>query len=146
MRNMFLTIFFIGLGLVSYAQRTDSTKKDRSQKIKAIYVAYMSQELNLTEDEAQKFWPICNEYEKELKATHKGNMDELSKEEALLGIRKKYQDKFVKILGKDRANSFYRKDAEFKRRLIDRVKEMRGKQGRGGKQNGMGRGNKNKGF
>ena len=140
MRKLLALILVVCTSLCSLAQTgPDSTRKGKLQKVKAIYVAYMTQELSLTETEAQKFWPVCNEYEKELRATHKGNLDEISKEEAILNIRKKYQERYIKILGKDRTNTFFRKDAEFKKRMVDRIKEMRGK---GGRQKGEGRGKK----
>ena len=144
MRKLLALIVIICTALSTFAQPgpDSSRRQQKAQKIKAIYVAYMTQELSLTETEAQKFWPVCNEYEKELKATHKGNMDEIAKEEAILNIRKKYQERYIKILGKDRTNSFFRKDAEFKKRMVDRMKEMRGKGGMGGRQKGEGRGKK----
>ena len=146
MRKLLALILCTCISLCSFAQRgPDSTRQGKGQKIKAIYVAYMTQELTLTETDAQKFWPVCNEYEKELRATHKNNMDEISKEEAILNIRKKYQERYIKILGKDRTNSFFRKDAEFKKRMVDRIKEMHGKGGMGGRQKGEGRGRKGHG-
>jgi hypothetical protein len=143
MRKLLSLILFVSTVLSSLAQPgQDSARKGKAQKIKAIYVAYMTQELSLTETDAQKFWPVCNEYEKELRATHKGNMDEISKEEAILNVRKKYQERYIKILGKDRTNAFFRKDAEFKKRMVDRIKEMRGRGDKGERQKGEGRGKK----
>jgi hypothetical protein len=132
----FILLFF-SLGLSVFAQTdSDSSRHGRGKKIKAIYVAYMTDELNLSETEAQRFWPVCKEYEAELKNTHRAEMDELTREEKILSVRKKYQEKFIKILGKERTNSFYRKDAEFKKKLVDRVKEMRKGKGEGKGQGG----------
>src|SRR3954462_11911674 len=47
-----------------YAQQgSDAELRDR---IRAAHVAYLSQKLDLTPDEAQKFWPLYNQYTKEV--------------------------------------------------------------------------------
>jgi hypothetical protein len=39
--------------------------KEGRDKIKALKIAYLTEQINLTTDEAQKFWPIYNAYIKE---------------------------------------------------------------------------------
>ena len=39
--------------------------KEGRDKIKALKIAYLTEQINLTTDEAQKFWPIYNAYNKE---------------------------------------------------------------------------------
>lgn len=102
----------------------DDLPEGRQEKIKALYVAYISQELKLTEEEAQKFWPVHTQYENEVKAV-KQEASELDRQQTILNIKKKYQDKFVKILGASRTDDFYRTDAEFRKKLVDRLKKMR---------------------
>ncbi len=101
----------------------------KEQRIKALYVAYISQELKLNEAEAQKFWPLHAEFENELKGVHqKENVPELEREQAILNIKKKYQDRFSKVIGNDRTNNFYRKDGEFRKKLVERLRKMRQQQ------------------
>ena len=126
MKHFLLTITLFITGLVSFAQPDPEA---RQQRIKALYVAYISQELKLTEDEAQKFWPVHSEFDKEIRAV-KHDLDELPRQQAVLNIKKKYQDRFVKILGLDRTNAFYRADVEFRRRLVDRLRNMRENKGK----------------
>lgn len=52
-------IFFI-LFLTSFSLAQAQQKRER---IKALKVAYITEELNLTSDEAAKFWPLYNAYE-----------------------------------------------------------------------------------
>lgn len=54
---LLLTLF---LSINSYSQKTQNTKTNR---VKAYKIAYMTDELNLTEKEAEKFWPIYNAHE-----------------------------------------------------------------------------------
>ena len=117
-----LTYIFLLLGMASFAQPGDDGK--REQKIQALYVAYISQELKLTEDEAQKFWPVHSQYDNEIRGL-KNESAELERQQAGLNIKKKYQDRFVKILGAQRTNDFYVQDGEFRKKLVERLRKMR---------------------
>ncbi len=96
----------------------------RQEKIKALYVAYITQELNLTADEAQKFWPVHAQFENEIKGV-KQDLPELEKQQAILNIKKKYQENFNRILGANRCERFFRMDGEFKRKLLERIRKQR---------------------
>lgn len=121
MKQLFTYIFLL-MGFASFAQPGDDGK--REQKIQALYIAYISQELKLTEDEAKKFWPIHTEYDNEIKGL-RNESSELDRQQASLNIKKKYQDRFTRILGAQRTNDFYIKDGEFRKKLIERLRNMR---------------------
>ncbi|HMJ46068.1 MAG TPA: hypothetical protein VK498_01975 [Ferruginibacter sp.] len=116
---LYLTIFFTSIQFSS--AQDDGKKEDR---IQALYVAYITQELKLSTDEAQKFWPLHAQFDSEIK-TLRTEMPELDRQQAALNIKKKYQESFVKILGAPRTNDFYRKDGEFRKKMIDRLRQMR---------------------
>jgi Spy/CpxP family protein refolding chaperone len=130
MKSFLLYISFVLVGLVATAQTPEieadnQPNPKKEEKLKALYVAYITKQLNLTPDEAQKFWPIHAQYEAELNALNATTTDELAKQQAVLNIKKKYQTNFNKLLGTDRSNSFYKQDAEFRQKLIQRLKQMR---------------------
>lgn len=127
----FLLYFLLLTGnfTVAYAQDGADDAGKKEQKIKALYVAYVTQQLNLTETEAQKFWPLHAQFETEMKSVSV-DMPELEKQQASLNIKKKYQDRFTNILGNARSNNFYRLDGEFRRKLVDEIRKRR-------QQNGM---------
>jgi len=50
-------------------------KKDWQERFRAEKVAYLTQELDLTAEEAQVFWPVYNQVEKERFATMKNRMN-----------------------------------------------------------------------
>ena len=104
---------------------SDVQNPKKEEKIKALYIAYISQQLSLTTDEAQKFWPVHAQYEAELKSIHQSSTAELDRQQAVLNVKKKYQGNFIKILGNERSNNFYRQDAEFRKKLVERLKQMR---------------------
>ena len=59
--NIFLLIACLLIGLSSYGQNKNKTD---FEKIKALKVAFFTERLSLTSSEAETFWPIYNEYEK----------------------------------------------------------------------------------
>lgn len=111
----------------TYAQPPGGGPPPRAgERIEALYIAYISRELKLSETEAQKFWPVQAEFDEEMRSVHKKrNLTQLEREEELLSIKKKYQERFVKVLGKTRTDEFYRIDTEFKNKLVERLRKMR---------------------
>lgn len=68
-------------------------------KLEAIKIAYITQQLNLTPAEAQRFWPVYNSYSSEVKAARNTYPnDEIAFDEQLVSIRKKYKPEFKSIL------------------------------------------------
>jgi sulfite reductase alpha subunit-like flavoprotein len=100
----------------------------RLEKIKALYVAFITQKLQLTPDEAQKFWPVQGQYENELQAINKSGLSEIDREEAALKVKRKYAASFTKILGADRYNEFNIHDNAFREKIKARLREMQQKQ------------------
>lgn len=119
----FLTLF-TATGAMAQQQRPMGSPEKREQKIEALYIAFMTRELKLTEDEAQKFWPIHAQFDNELRAVSL-ETPELDRQQQLLNIKKRYQDRFTKILGPARTNDFYSKDTEFRKKLVERLRNMR---------------------
>ncbi|MBS1496885.1 MAG: hypothetical protein JSU03_10400 [Bacteroidetes bacterium] len=94
------------------------------EKVQALYIAYVTKQLNLTPDEAQKFWPLHAQYDNEISALSP-SMNELDRQQASLNIKKKYQDRFISIIGSDRTNNFFKVDMEFRAKMIERLRKMR---------------------
>ena len=69
-KNLLLVVtLFISASF--FAQRKEG---DKRSQIKALKIAYITTELNLTSDEASKFWPIFNTFEDKQRAIRKENM------------------------------------------------------------------------
>lgn len=112
----------------AWAQQPQPGKEDRAERMEALYVAYMTRELKLTSDEAEKFWPIHRNYEEALKSVAK-NQPTLKIQEDQLQVRKKFETQFKKIIGEERTDLFYQKDAAFKEKLAQRLRQS-GSKGR----------------
>lgn len=119
----YLLIVIILFGTFSFVSAQNG---QRGEKIQALKIAFMTQKLQLTSAEAEKFWPVYNNYENEIKQLHSsGNSDVLENEEKLLDIRKKYKPSFERILGPQRLNDLYNAERDFRNVLIKRLKEQR---------------------
>lgn len=75
---------YISLLLLFISTITLSQNNDKLEKIKALRVAFISTKLELTSNEAQKFWPIFNEFDK--------NQTDLRKEKRMLMMKLKHQN------------------------------------------------------
>lgn len=129
-----LCIFMQGLSIAQpTVQGAGPAMAKGKERIKALHAAYITEALNLTEDESQKFWPIHREYANEMinARLQNRNASELEIEEKSLQIKKKYNDRFIKILGNERTNLLYKKDKEFRNKVIDQAKKMRERQSGG---------------
>ncbi|MCC6701171.1 MAG: sensor of ECF-type sigma factor [Fluviicola sp.] len=123
------------------------TEKEREDKIDKLKIAFISQELTLTTEEAEKFWPIYNELEAKIKELRKANRkiekevednyDKLSEEDAEkkfdevlaneekeIALRKEYNEKFSKVIGHKRTLKLLSLEREFKRELLDALREQ----------------------
>lgn len=117
MKPIFL-IITICLGLVfSGIAQDDGSKNDGGGRLAALKIGYLTKKLNLSTDEAQKFWPIFNKYEDEIRGVRIEQRDkkiaELDAEEKILTIRKRYNNEFTKALSSDKVNTFFRVEKEF---------------------------------
>ena len=113
----YLLILLILLGSLS------QIKAQAGEKIQALKIAFITQKLQLTPDEAQKFWPVYNQYDNEIHGIELDNSDPsaINKEERLLNVRKKYLASFEKILGPDKTNRLFNAERDFRGILIRRL-------------------------
>lgn len=98
--------------------------------VEALKVAFLTRQLELTPDEAKKFWPVhdlyMGEIEKLLRENRDKKGDELEMEEKLLGVRKKYKPDFVKAIGEDKFNKMLRAEREFRDMIRKEMERRRG--------------------
>ncbi|MGH2566044.1 MAG: hypothetical protein ACRDE8_00835 [Ginsengibacter sp.] len=116
----YLLILFIMLGSLSQIKAQEPS----GEKIQSLKIAFITQKLQLTPEEAQKFWPVYNEYDNEIRSIESVNdpsAGPLGKEEKLLNVRKKYLGSFEKILGPDKTNRLFNAERDFRGLLIRRL-------------------------
>lgn len=113
-------------------------KGKRNPKLDAARNRFIAQQLDLTDEEARKFWPLYNQYQQELTAvrilkrlnnsssqangTEQINKD-LSYDSQMVAIRKHYRDEFLKILPAEKVSELYKSETEFTNELIRQLSE-----------------------
>ncbi|MBX9782025.1 MAG: hypothetical protein K2X48_01915 [Chitinophagaceae bacterium] len=132
MKQIFTLLLAFGLFAKGFAQDqaqppARQTDENTQEKIKALEVGYISQKLNLTSEEAQKFWPIFNDYKREVNGvlrTFKNDPDAdiLDRDQKILDIRKRYRDRFAGVIGQPRVRTLFKAEGDFRAALINRLK------------------------
>jgi len=115
-------------------------KGQRSEQIESVKIAFITQKLELNTTEAEKFWPVYNEYQQELKKVFRERREARKKNEAnpnnklnneldfetrLLDIRKKYKEEFSKVIPSEKVLQFFQAEREFREQMIKELKDRR---------------------
>lgn len=130
MKKLYFLLAFITINILAKAQDEQPFEK-KQENIEALKVAFISKELDLTPDEAQKFWPQYNQYSKELKAVKLNNPENvLDRDEKVLNLRKSYKEQFTKILGPQRVNNMYNAEGRFHQLLFKAMRKQNQMQNR----------------
>lgn len=144
MKRVALTIFvsILCLGIL----QAQPANRDKHERIKALKVAFITNKLELTSEQSAAFWPVYNEFEKEKrevrmnfmqeykdknpisdnKTAHQYINDNLDYQEKELELKKKYKDKLLKVISAQQLAELYRSEHEFKKMLLNELKERRG--------------------
>jgi len=77
-RTILLTLSLLFIGIAGYAQRDRGDRVDR-EKLESARVAFITNRLGLTPDQAEKFWPMFNQHN-ESRRDHMRRLYEISKE------------------------------------------------------------------
>lgn len=120
MKKVYVVIFFLfSCTYICTAQQPGS-----GQRVEAIKVAYITGQLNLSPEEAQRFWPLYNSFSNEVKQVRKAYPnDEIAFDEALVNIRKRYKGEFKRILiSEDRVNKVFVIERQFRELLRKELK------------------------
>jgi hypothetical protein len=125
---MLLMLFSVSVFAVAQDNNEGDDKPDGG-RLEAMKIAWVTKKLNLSPEEAQKFWPIYNQYTKEVQKTRAdaraNKTEEIKVQEQMLNVRKKYDGEFTKAISKDKVNTFFRIEREFLAEIQKRMLERR---------------------
>lgn len=138
MKRYILTFFILFLVLGSSIAQT---QESRFQQIEAAKVAYITKQLQLSPAEAQKFFPIYNQYRNEIRQISyekrgkntnfkRGQVNELEFDSQILACKKKYRERFATVIPAAKASRFFEVEREFRETLF---KELENRNQRRGK-------------
>lgn len=147
MKTKFLLPFLLlFVSTVSFSQGF----RGKKEKVKALKVAYITDELNLTTEEAQRFWPIYNAFDdKQAELRHEkmkaildrfepGSVEKLSEkdassllvqmeiiEETLFALRKKFIKELQSVLPANKIIRLKKAEDDFNRQLLRQMRDNR---------------------
>ena len=137
--SLILTLLLLMTGTISYSQPA------RGERVRALRTAYITDRINLSSSQAERFWPIYNAYEAELRTTRQSFLkqyrgqnrhrseaearrfvdDNLDYQEALVALKRKYQDDYLKVISANQLADLYAAEREFRQILIQKLRERR---------------------
>ncbi len=151
-RKLYITaIALLFVNFSSFSQKR--TKRINNERMKAYKIAYITEQLDLSGAEAEKFWPIYNEHQEKLSELRKEEknkiyklvssaeqMENLSESEAkdIIEVYSKIKDKahkinqtyfqrLKKVLSYKKMIKLKKAEREFKRKLFERLRKERGR-------------------
>ena len=137
---LFLVVFLSITNFAS-AQRGGGGKN----KMESYRIAYITDKLSLTPEEAQRFWPIYNQFRDQLKEIRKdakgqkaiedmtdneaenaisGNFE---REEKVAALKKEYVKKLKGVIPPKKIAQLQQVEQDFKKEVLQRMKERREK-------------------
>lgn len=143
MKSKILFGIVLSLSLAAWSQRGGQL-----ERIKTFKTGYLTQKLNLSSAEAEKFWPIYNQYEKKIfelriekRRAERDRMNSMGGPEALsdaeateflkglfenesdvLDTKRELYDALEKVLSPKKLLILYKAEADFNRRLLSEFK------------------------
>lgn len=118
MKTKTILVAFIAL-LISF--RSFSQSHESNHKIKALKVAFITEKLNLTEQEAIKFWPVYNKFEEKIHDLYSISRRDIRTEIEKLGGIEKLTESQAKVIT-DKMLALDKAEYEIQ---VDYYKEMR---------------------
>ncbi len=115
-------------------------RREHYERIEAIKVAFITKKLDLTTEEAQKFWPVYNNYQKELMELMRKRREDrqktgiapndiinadLTNESKMLELKKKYKKLYLKAIPAEKVLLLYQAEREFREHLIKQLNHRR---------------------
>jgi hypothetical protein len=152
MKAMAMTLLFL-VSLTAFAQDQTTTVDENQpdpkakERIKAARAAYITERLELTSSEAEKFWPIYHEfaekretmYQKLREARKSGGENKSTLDlyhktrQEELDLEKSYSSRFLQVISAEKLLKLHQAEKDFRKvmlRHVQRRNKMEGRDGR----------------
>jgi hypothetical protein len=149
-KNAWMLIFssILLFSVRGYAQNQGGNPERMKEKLKTHKIAFLTERMQLTENEAEKFWPLYRSYEAERRELKEdifienlnADISEKEAEKALdnmidiktkeLDLQKRYISRFRSVIGAKKVIELYKAEKEFKETMVKRIRERPLKRGR----------------
>jgi hypothetical protein len=140
MKKLFLSLaLFWGICTFAMAQKGERVKN----KMESYRVAYISEKLDLSAEEAQRFWPIYNQFRDKMKEVRKDSRPEklladmteaeaetlvnnsFEKDEKELSLKREYVKKLKGVIPAKKIALLQNVEQDFKKEVLQRVKDRK---------------------
>ena len=144
-----VALFIMINALISTGTTLAQPQQQQKENIEARHIGFITNQLQLTPQEAQVFWPVYKRYHAEVEALRKNHVtelfsakvnfdtytddqvsklidDEMDYRQKELDAQRKYNPEFKKVLPVKKVAKFYRAEQQFKINLIRDMKDNQG--------------------
>ncbi|MCC9134928.1 hypothetical protein ACFSKU_19485 [Pontibacter silvestris] len=142
--TLILFLFFSTLTGLSVFAQSDSSHEKR-ENIASAKVAFLTDKMELSQDQSQKFWPVYNEFEakrreivKAYRSRHRPDLDTMNNQEVKamvdnyfimrekeLALEKEYAAKYQKVISVKQLVKMYRGEREFTKLLLKKLDDKK---------------------
>jgi Spy/CpxP family protein refolding chaperone len=145
-----VTVSILNLVSFNFLFAQDELSKEAKERIEAERIAFLTKKIDLTPQESQQFWPIYNQYRKELESVRsdkkdllhdakknyentsdadieKALLESFNMEQRELDIKKKYYYEMKKAISPRKVVKLYRAERQWTLLLVQRLKELQSK-------------------
>ena len=141
-------MMFLASSIFAQADKAEEAQGKRhehaekhKEALKAKKIGYLTNELDLSSEEAQRFWPVYNDYEKKVHALRKESkdqmrnidqasdansydllMEDLDRSQKILDMKKNFFENLGSVIPKEKVTKLYVAELKFKKEVLDNVK------------------------
>lgn len=128
-----VSIVFILFSSLFIADHTANAQNDGQEQIKAAMISFYTDQMELTPEQAIKFWPIHNEYENERRKINReirslkksGNPKDLEKidqlEKKRFELRTKFKSRFLEVISPSQLSKMYKAEEDWRKIMLQRL-------------------------
>ena len=148
MKNLLAALTLLAVSTVLTAQ--PQGRPPAREKLESMKIAFLTDRLDLTPEQAQTFWPVYNKYSDELARLRKDHREgladarrdfnsmsdkdlekmvdgEIAFRQEELNIMKRYLPQFRQVLSVRQVAELYTAEEDFKRKIIEMIQQRREK-------------------
>lgn len=130
------------------AQQPDQPEAGAQKKIESLKSAYLGQQLNLSPEEAKRFWPVYQQYQQQMESlaekrrenqdarnrmTHPSDQEvdqaldrDFNLQQQALQLREQYRQRFRQIIPSQKVMQLYKSERDFNMKLIRELRQRGG--------------------
>lgn len=135
MKTWLKIILLVLLALPAFSQGNDDLSAEEHEyqnqsvreKIRAAHVAYITDKVALTPEQAEKFWPIYNEFTTRrraiLRKIRNNPADNLELRQQALDLEKQYTEKYLTIITNQQLIDLRQAESDFRKLLLRRIQQ-----------------------